>query len=77
MSSSREPHAAPVALAELEPIGNPRVRSKTLARDDRGGSVVIQVAAVHAHTCPFWRQGQKHGPCDCGALDAWEAIYAR
>ena len=26
------------------------------------------VDAVHRHGCPCTRIGQKHGPCDCGAV---------
>jgi hypothetical protein len=22
--------------------------------------------AVHTYECPAWREGKKHGPCDCG-----------
>lgn len=43
----------------------------TLARDERGGYVALSVYAVHAHECPYWRIGKRHGPCNCGAIDLW------
>src|SRR5262249_46351439 len=65
------------SVDDLTPIGNPRILGTTLARSEKGGSVTVQVAAVHAHSCPFWRGGKRHGSCDCGALDEWERIISR
>ena len=53
----------------------PHSRDRRLATDDRGGSVVMTVEAVHTRECPFWRQGKRHGPCSCGAADAWKKVY--
>lgn len=59
-------------LGELKPLGNPRLLGKTLAKNAKGGRVVVQLAAVHTYDCPSWRVGRRHGECDCGALEEWE-----
>lgn len=65
-----------VSLDDLRPIGNSRVLGKVLAKSALGGSVSVQVAAVHTHDCRYWRQGKSHGPCLCGALTEWETFLA-
>ncbi len=37
-----------------------------------GGYVTVMVSAVHTHACPNWRMGRRHGPCTCGAAEAWQ-----
>lgn len=64
-----------VGLGDLATIGGAYVRGQTLARNAKGGTVSIHVAAVHVHSCPYWRQGRRHGPCNCGALEEWRKIY--
>lgn len=64
-----------VHLNDLEPAGNERILMQTLLRSPKGGMVSATVAAVHEHSCPFWRIGKRHGPCDCGALEAWDEIF--
>lgn len=49
----------------------------TLATDPRGGHVVVEAIAVHAYTCPFWRLGTRHGPCNCGATELWQTKLAQ
>ena len=44
---------------------NPNTR--TIARAEGGGYLLVSVDAVHDYDCPFWRMGKKHGPCVCGA----------
>lgn len=68
----RRASAAYPALSELDAFGNARIRSRRLAEGELGGSVVLQIAAVHTHACPYWRNGKSHGPCECGANEAWD-----
>lgn len=44
---------------------------RVLERDARGGYVVISAHTVHSYECPAWRMGTRHGPCRCGADEAW------
>lgn len=46
-------------------------RSAVIARAADGGYVSVRVEAVHAHACPYWRLGRRHGPCTCGARSVW------
>lgn len=38
----------------------------------KGGYVEAVIHPVHARSCPYWRQGTRHGPCDCGAHEVWD-----
>lgn len=42
-----------------------------MAKDSRGGYVIVEATPVHARACPNWRLGKSHGPCSCGASDLW------
>jgi hypothetical protein len=68
------PSGEGVRLDDLRPLGNPRLLGKTLSRNAKGGYVSVQIAAVHTYACKFWRQGKRHGPCTCGALDEFAAL---
>lgn len=35
---------------------------------------VSRPEAVHKHGCPYWREGKKHGECNCGARTMDAAI---
>lgn len=48
--------------------------SKVIGRSELGGYVSISAQAVHAHRCPYWRMGKRHGDCTCGALEVWADV---
>jgi hypothetical protein len=48
-----------------------------LQKDERGGYVSVSVHVVHEHSCPFWRMGRRHAPCNCGAHEAWTNFFLR
>jgi hypothetical protein len=35
----------------------------------KDGAFVALPEAVHTRECPYWRHGQKHGPCVCGGCE--------
>lgn len=47
-------------------------RTHVCESDPRGGYVYVEVDVCHAHECPFWRAGKRHGPCNCGAEELRE-----
>lgn len=49
--------------------------SRTMAKADGGGALVIEAVVVHTHECPYWRMGKRHGACICGALTLWQTHY--
>jgi hypothetical protein len=38
-----------------------------LNTDAKGGYLIASISCVHTHECPFWRNGKRHAPCNCGA----------
>lgn len=54
------------------PNGVCQSTSRVVERALGGGYVYLSASAVHAHDCPNWRMGTRHGPCRCGAAEAWE-----
>jgi hypothetical protein len=51
------------------------VRERSIVVIERapgGGSLSVEAGSVHAHACPAWRMGRRHGPCKCGASALWE-----
>lgn len=48
-----------------------RIRVK-VGQSPKGGFVDAVIQPVHAHSCPYWRLGVRHGPCNCGAHEVWD-----
>ena len=40
----------------------------------KDGAYIALPEAVHVHECPYWRRGQKHGPCVCGGVELQEQL---
>lgn len=48
----------------------------TLERHPDGPYLRASIDAVHNHGCAASRQGQKHGPCDCGGQGLMDRFLA-